>query len=167
MSFQSLQWLFPVVVTLHNAEEAAWFPDWSKRAKHWFVPVEPGVFRFTAATLTALAFAVTWLSVRSGKQTFWTYLFFGYLTAMLVNALIPHVAVTLAERRYMPGVATAVFLNLPVLSMLSVSALKEGYVSGWKSAAYGAGVGGILLLSIRTLFKLGKLFGLGSRRIAK
>ena len=106
MSFRDLLWLFPIVETLHNAEEAIWLPGWSKRAVLWHSPVTPGSFRFAAAVLTILAFAVTWLSARSGKQTVWTYLAFGYMAAVLANVLIPHIALTVALRSYMPGVAT-------------------------------------------------------------
>jgi hypothetical protein len=60
----------------------------------------------------------------------------------------------------MPGVATAVALNLPVLSLLVVLALREGYVSGWKAAAYSAGVAGVLVASIPALFRMGKLLSL-------
>jgi hypothetical protein len=60
----------------------------------------------------------------------------------------------------MPGVATAVTLNLPVLSLLVVLALKEGYVSGVKAAEYSVGMAGLLLLSIPALFKLGRVLNL-------
>jgi len=63
-------------------------------------------------------------------------------------------------RRYMPGVATAVALNLPVLSLLVVLALKEGYVSGSKAVAYSIGVSAVGLLSIPALFKLGRVLNL-------
>jgi hypothetical protein len=160
MSFGHLLWLFPIVVTLHNAEEAIWFPDWTKRAGRWHAPVAPGVFRFTVLVLTILVFSVTGLSAMSGKQTVWTYLTFGCMVTVLVNVLIPHVAVSVVTRRYMPGVATAVALNLPVVSLLVVLALKEGYVSGWKAVAYSAGVASIGVLSIPALFKLGKILNL-------
>jgi hypothetical protein len=156
MSFDHLQWLFPVVTALHNAEEAIWFPDWSKRAGRWHAPVTPGAFRFGAAVLTILAFVVAGLSARPGKQSVWTYLAFGYMAAMLANVLVPHIALTIAMRRYMPGVVTGVFLNLPALSLLVVLALREGYVSGEKAAAYSVGVTGLLLLSIPALFRLAK-----------
>ena len=160
LDFRTLEWLFPMVVTLHNTEEAIWLPGWSKRAVLWHSPVTPGSFRFTAAVLTVLAFAVTWLSARSGKQTVWTYLAFGYMAAVLANVLIPHIALTVALRSYMPGVATGVVLNLPVLSLLVVMALKEGYVSGAKAAEYSVGVAGLLLLFIPALFKSGKALNL-------
>ena len=160
MSFRILLWLFPIVVTLHNAEEAVWLPGWSKRAVLWHSPVSPGSFRFTMAVLTVLAFAVTWLSDLSGKQSVWTYLAFGYMAAVLANVLIPHLALTVALRSYMPGVATAVALNLPVLSLLVVLAIREDYVSGWKAAAYSVGVAIMLLASIQILFKTGKILNL-------
>ena len=160
MSYQSLLWLFPIVITVHNAEEAIWLPGWSKRAVLWRSPVTPGVFRFAAVVLTVLAYAVTWLSAESGKQTVWTYLAFGCIAATLANVLIPHVALSVALRSYMPGLATALLLNLPVLSLLAVLALIEGYVSGWKCAASFVGVSGALAAFIPALFRLGKILKL-------
>jgi len=160
MSFQNLQWLFPIVIAFHNAEEALWLPGWSQRSGRWHRPVEPGVFRFAVAVLTVLAFAATWMSASSGRQTVWTYLFFGYMVAMLANAFVPHIAASVATRSYMPGVVTAVILNLPVLFLLVVLALREGYVSGWRAVAYSVGVAALLLMSIPALFKLGKLLSL-------
>jgi hypothetical protein len=160
MTFRGLEWLFPVVITLHNAEEAIGLPDWWKRGGHWHPSVSPGAFRFAVTVLTLLAFAVTWLSVESGKQTAWTYLAFGCIAATLVNVLIPHLAATIVLRSYVPGVATAVLLNLPVLTLLVVLALREGYVSGWKAVEFGVGVSGLLVAFIPALFKLGKLLNL-------
>jgi hypothetical protein len=160
MNFRTLEWLFPIVVTLHNTEEAIWLPGWSKRVGFWKTSVSPGVFRFAVAILTVLAFAVTCLSAQSGKQSIWTYLAFGYMAAMLVNVLLPHLAATLARRSYMPGVATGVALNLPVLSFLVVMALREGYVSGGKAAVYSVIVAGLLVASIPALFKIGRVLNL-------
>jgi hypothetical protein len=160
MSFRNLEWIFPIVVTLHNAEESLWLPGWSRSAGRWHDPVAPGVFRFAVIILTILAFVVTGLSFRSGRETVWTYLTFGYMAAMLANVLVPHIAASIAMRSYMPGLATGVFLNLPLLSLLMVLALRQGYVSGWKAAAYSVGVAALLLLSIPALFKLGKTLDL-------
>jgi hypothetical protein len=161
MTFQGLEWLFPVVITLHNAEEAIGFPNWSKGAgRRWHGSVTPGTFRFTVAVLTILAFALTWMSVVSGKQSVWTYVAFGCIAVTLVNVLLPHLAATIALHRYVPGVVTAVFLNLPVLTLLMVYALREGYVSGWKAVVYCIGVAGALVASLPALFKLGKVLDL-------
>jgi len=82
------------------------------------------------------------------------------MVAMLANVLYPHVAISIATRSYMPGTATAVALNLPVLSFLVVSALAERQVSGWSAIAYGTGLPGLLLLSLPALFKLGRSLNL-------
>ncbi len=34
MTFRGLEWLFPVVITLHNAEEAIWLATWP-HAPRW------------------------------------------------------------------------------------------------------------------------------------
>jgi hypothetical protein len=155
MIFRNLEWLFPIVVTLHNAEEAIWLPGWSKQVGFWKTPASPGVFRFAVAVLTVLAFALTWLSVESGKQSAWTYLAHGAMVVTLANVLIPHLAASVAQRSYMPGLATGVVLSLPVLSLLVAAALREGYVSGGKAAAYSVGVAGLLVVAIPALFKMG------------
>jgi hypothetical protein len=160
VSFRYLEWLFPLVITLHNAEEALWLPGWSKRAGRWHDPVAPGVFRFAVVILTLLVYVVTALSFWSGKQTVCTYLVFGCMAVTLANVLIPHIAASIAMRSYMPGLATGVVLNLPVLSLLVVLALRQGYVSGWKAAAYSVGVAGLVVLFIPALFKLGKALDL-------
>jgi hypothetical protein len=102
VTFRNFQWLFPILVALHNAEEAIWFPDWSKRMGLWHAGYAPSVFRFAATVLTAIAFVITYLSARTGAQTVWTYLMFGYMAAMLANVLVPHIALALARRGYMP-----------------------------------------------------------------
>ena len=160
MNFQHLEWLFPVVLTLHNTEEAIWLPDWAKRVSFWKAPVSSGVFRFAVAILTLLACAVTWLSERSGRQSVWTCLAFGCMVVTLANALVPHLALTLARRSYMPGVATAVALNLPVLTLLVAMALREGFVTGGKAAAYSIGVAGLVVAAIPALFKMGRALNL-------
>ena len=158
--FAALQWLFPVVIALHNLEEALWLPGWANRTGFWRTPVSPRFFRFVVAVLTALALAVAWLSARSGAQTIWTYLMFGCVVAALANAVYPHLALSVSTRSYMPGTATAVALNLPIMSFLVASALSERQVSGWKAVAYAVGVPALLLLSLVVLFKPGRFLNL-------
>jgi hypothetical protein len=160
MSFQHLEWLFPAVVALHNAEEALWLPGWSKQGGRWRRPVASGVFFFAVTILTILIFILTGLSLRTGRETAWTYLVFGAMAVTLANVLVPHVTVSVATRSYMPGLATGLALNLPVLSVLLLLALRQGYVTGGKAALYSAGVAGLTLLLIPALFKAGKVLNL-------
>lgn len=136
MSFERLQWLFPIAVTLHNAEEAIWMPGWTARNASQ-LPVHPpaaGEIRLALLALTVLAFAVTALSAKKGAQSVWAYLTFGYIVAMWVNVLVPHLPASVIFFSYTPGVMTAVLINLPVMSYLAVRAMAEQWVTGWKAA---------------------------------
>ena len=64
----------------------------------------------------------SYLTWRTGKKTIWAYLEFGYLVAMRMNVLVPHLPSVFVFRRYVPGVVTAVILNLPVLTFLATTA---------------------------------------------
>jgi hypothetical protein len=139
--FRKLQWLFPIVVTVHNLEEAIWLPGFIAKFGHelpW--AVRPGEFRLAILVLTVAAWVVTYLSWRTGKQTLWAYLEFGYVIAMLVNVFVPHIPSVFIFRRYVPGFGTAVILNLPVLMFLSKRAVREGHVHGRKALMFGIGV---------------------------
>lgn len=157
MRVQVWLWLFPAVVTLHNLEEAIWLPAWSKTPGRWFRPVSPAVFRFGAATLAIFAYLLAWMTIRSGRQSLWAYATLGYMVAMIFNALVPHLALTIASRRYMPGVATGLFLNVPILSFLVWLILEQDYVTGAKAGLACVVMPLLLLLSILLLFRLGKV----------
>ncbi len=160
MAFRYLQLLFPVLVALHNAEEAIGMPRWRRRSGPWFGGVQPAVFRFAVVVLTILAFAITVLSTVSGRMSFWGNVTFGYIIAMLLNSLVPHIAVSVAKRTLMPGVITAAILNLPILSFLAALALKQGYVSSHDALRFSIAVPLLLLLLIPLLFKIGTFLGL-------
>lgn len=80
--------------------------------------------------LTAAAYVVTYLSAQRGKRSIWAYLLFGCISTMLANVLLPHVPATLAFRQYTPGVASAILINFPVMSVLLFRAVREQWVSG-------------------------------------
>jgi hypothetical protein len=153
VTFRYLQLLFPILVALHNAEEAIGLPQWAQRTGLPFGAVRPAVFRFAVVVFTALALAVTTLSAVFGGMTLWGNLTFGYIIAVLLNALVPHIAVSIVKRTLMPGVITAAVLNLPILSFLAVLALKQGYVSSHDAAVYSIVVPILLLLMMLLLFK--------------
>jgi hypothetical protein len=136
MNFRKAQWLFPVLATLHNAEEAIFFRYWPKQMSRFRFPTEPGQFRFGVVVLTLLVWVLTWGSYERGRQTIWAYLTTGCMATMLANVFLPHIPISIAVHGYTPGLVTAVVLNLPLLSLLLRQALRERYVSGWKAAAY-------------------------------
>jgi hypothetical protein len=91
-------------------------------------------------------------------MSLWANLTFGSMMVLLVNSLVPHIAVSVAKRTLMPGVISAVVLNLPILPFLIVLALKQGYVSSHDALLFSFVVPVLLLLIIPLLFRLGKTF---------
>lgn len=105
MDFGKLQWLFPLAVTLHSAEEAIWMPPWDARhaAELPVHPPEALEIRLALVVLTLAAFVVTFWSARRGSQSIGAYLTFGYIVAMLANVFVPHVPAAILFRGYAPG----------------------------------------------------------------
>jgi hypothetical protein len=75
---------------------------------------------------------------------------------MLLNVLFPHVVASLVLRRYMPGTATAVLLNLPVTIGLLGRAFREGYVEPRAFLIFGPMVVIGIVGSIPLLFWMGR-----------
>jgi hypothetical protein len=152
------QWLFPVAVTLHNLEESIWMPGWvAEHSQQLPYVAGPAEFRFAAAVLTVAAYIITWLSVIHGRESLWTYLWFGYVVTMLANVLVPHVPATFIFRSYTPGLVSAVLVNLPVMTFLLVHALRDGYVSGRKALLFAVVAPFGIVATVPILFAVGKL----------
>jgi len=162
MHFNNLQWLFPIAVALHNAEEAIWMPGWADLHAKWlmriYLPGKGGQIRVALLTLTGAAFFVTYWSWRKGAGSVQAYLLFGCVVAMLANVFVPHVPATLAFRAYTPGVVTAAAINWPVMSWLAWAAVRDGWVSGWKAVFFAVGVPIGIAVLIVVFFLFGKVF---------
>lgn len=154
MQFRKVQWLFPVAVMLHNLEEAISMPGWAARHAAQLPVQPPGAakIRFGLVLLTLLAFVVTYFSGRKGRESIWAYLMFGGVVAMLLNVFVPHVPATLIFGSYTPGVATAVVINFPLMSILAIQMVREGWVSGWKAAAFAVAAPLVIAALIATMF---------------
>ncbi|MBN2397185.1 MAG: HXXEE domain-containing protein [Deltaproteobacteria bacterium] len=156
MSFVTLSWSFAVAVTIHNLEEALFLPQWSQRAGRWHPGVGACEFRFAVSVLTLFAFIAAYWSVSSPPGSLGAYLVCGYALAMLLNVVFPHLAVTLALRRYMPGTATSILVILPASSWLLYQAFHQGYIESSRFMYLGPGVVAGIALSIPVLFMIGK-----------
>jgi Protein of unknown function with HXXEE motif len=152
--------LYVGAVLLHNLEEAIWLPGWSLSGGGWHTPVTPAVFGFSVAVLSLLLVFLAWRSWRSGPQSPSTYLYAGYVFAMVANAAVPHLAGTIWTGTYMPGTATAVLLNAPLGVWLLVRLHAAQQVSLRRMCWVGPLVAAGLLASIPLLFSIGGLLAL-------
>jgi len=156
ITFENFYFLFLLAVTLHNLEEAVGVPDWLQQAGCWHRPVEKIPFRFAVLVLTILAYVFAYLGLMGGKQSFGIYLLSGYVWIMLVNVFFPHLLAAIWLNQYVPGLGTALALNLPVCSAFLFVVLKEDYVSPWLLLITGCIFAGGALILIPRLFKLGE-----------
>ncbi len=151
-------WLFVIAVAAHNLEEAIWLPAWSRTAGRWHRAVDTTEFRFAVAVLTLLAIASATLVTVQGRASVGAYPVAGYALAMLLNVLVPHVAASVALRRYVPGTATALLLILPVTVGLLAHACREGYVEPRAFLIFGPMIVIGIVASIPLLFWIGRVF---------
>lgn len=156
LTFQEFQWLFQIITTLHNLEEAIWLPKWSQQVGKWHAEVGKVEFRFAVIVLTLLAYLFTYLSWFSGPQTIWVYITCGYMFAMWLNVFLPHVLATIDLRRYCPGVVTGVVLNLPINAWLIYLGLQQQWISLEKFLYISPLTVIAILFSIPVLFFTGK-----------
>jgi len=122
-----------------------------------FAPPGATEIRLALVVATLAAFLVTYLSVRGGKQSVWAYLTFGYIVAMLANVFIPHVPASIVLHSYTPGLATALVVNLPLMSWLAARAVREQWVGGWKAVWFGVAVPLLLAAGILIVFGVGAM----------
>lgn len=155
LSWPAAVWLFIASTALHNLEEAIWLPGFTGFAPLASVP--PRAFRFAAAALTLLFGAAGALAIGGGAHSLGAYLICGLALAMSVNAVAPHLALSLARRSYMPGSATALALVLPSGVFLMGKSLGEDYLSPRVFAAAGPATALLLLLVTIGLLRVGVL----------
>jgi hypothetical protein len=156
MSLTTLGWLFTLGVLAHNAEEAWQLPAWSAQAGKWYAPVSAPVFRFAVGVLSGCFVLIAATASFSPAGSIGAYLMAGYVLAMLLNVFMPHVLASVVMRRYMPGTATALLLNLPLGLFYLRRAWSERYIEphvfGWAGPLVVFG----LLAAIPMLFALGR-----------
>lgn len=116
--------IFMFCLTLHNIEEALWMTEWQKKT----MPNSrraPKKIHFVAAVLgiTALGYLSAGLYMLYPDNQYLEYIFIGFVGAMFINVIVPHLALTIKFRKYCPGVFTGCFLILPIHSLILHNAL--------------------------------------------
>lgn len=110
-----IELLFLLGFTLHNLEEAIWLPGWSENAGKFHKQVTPHQFYFTVIIITAIGYLLTFQHFIFGEESLISqYSYLGFIAMMVLNAIFPHVAATIAFKKYAPGTITALMLNVPI-----------------------------------------------------
>jgi len=130
--------ILAVTETLHNAEEAIWFPSWSSNLSFWHPAVGELEFRIAIILVTLLFYGAIYYSMTIVTQ-FSNYIFSGVVTMILFNVFFPHLLGTIMTGELVPGVATGVLLNVPITILLLWKGMIEKRIS-WKTILVG-GIG--------------------------
>lgn len=136
MSGRRVLWLVPLLLALHNAEEAVFFPRYlpfvlSRLPPGWRAvagPVTSGQVWLALAIVTAVALGLcAWSQWRPGSRTaLWLLLLLQ--ATVLLNVLWHVAAATVLFRGYAPGLVTALLLNLPFSLYLFRLAARERWL---------------------------------------
>jgi hypothetical protein len=127
--------LFGVSVTLHNLEEALFLVRWSRtHLKLWFAP-DQRIY----SILTSLVSIAVWIPVIGvcvwPQNVRLQSALAGFALAMTLNAVFPHLLVSVATRSYSPGTGTGMLLNLPLGVWLIHEQLKAHLLADvWRQA---------------------------------
>lgn len=128
--FDRLLWLVPMILTIHNIEEAPFMEGWSKRLPLKIHPtVSTRQFVITVTFLTIAGFMLTYFGVEYLANQTGYLIVLGIQAILLFNAFVPHLATTIRFRMYSPGVITAILLTLPFSYYLFQRALNENMLN--------------------------------------
>ena len=134
--FARLVWAVPLVILLHNTEEALTMPRWA--AEHLpavlqafsihlsRVPTADELYAALAMG-TFMPILIALLAYWNGPRTLALYLLSGIQGIMLANAFVPHLVGTIILRRYTPGVVTAVLVVIPFSILWFRRILERGF----------------------------------------
>lgn len=144
-------------ITLHNAEEALWLPQWSRYAGKFRKPVARNEFLFAAIVITMLAYLATGLFLLYPDMPVFKYAFLGFVGGMIVNVIVVHLLSTIIVRKYSPGLVTGIFLLIPFDTLILLNAINMGITGIYEVIVSTAIMAVLLIAIIPVLFKLGNI----------
>ena len=148
--------ILAITETLHNTEEAIWFPSWSSTLSLWQPTLGELEFRIAIILVTLLFYGTIYYSMANVTQ-FSSYIFSGTVTTILFNVFIPHLSGTIMTGKLVPGVATGVLLNVPITILLLWKGMIEKRIS-WKTILVGGiGFGMLTVPLLLVSFRVGNI----------
>lgn len=113
-------------------------------------------FRIALTILTILSIAITALLYATGRQSVVSYLFVAFNFGMFINVFMPHLAATIALRKYAPGLLTGLVLLSPITSYLLWYGYKNGFflfpMFWYATITFAA----LVIGTIRIFFRIGR-----------
>ena len=125
-----------VAIALHNFEEWLAFPrvgePFGALLRSWGVAVSLPPWPIMQAGLagaTLVPIALLWIAGRGGRLWWKDAILAGVAAVFLVNVMVPHLIAGIIVGGYAPGLVTALFLNLPVCSLMIRHVARAGLLT--------------------------------------
>ena len=157
MEDKAIYLLFILAISIHNIEEALWLPAWSKCAKRFHRQIGQQEFGFAVLVVTIFALLATSAFIMFPQIGIVKYIYFGFLGAMMVNVIFPHIVATIVLRKYAPGLISGLLLILPINGGVIYQSINKGVMTFWEIVISTIIVGALLLISTSLLFRIGKI----------
>jgi len=153
MTPAALYWLFALAFTVHNIEEGLFLPAYAAGEARLAGRVTPFALRFALVVLTAVISGIAAFAAAGNHSAI--ELLAGFAAVMVVNAMVPHLTLTVAFRRYAPGTGTAICLVVPLSLLVIMDGLAAGTLTGRSLLVTAVAVAVALLVVIPLLFWVG------------
>lgn len=106
--------IFMFCLTLHNIEEALWLSDWMAKTMPSRKQTAKEHFIFAVIGITILGYLAAGLHTLYPNSQYFEFIFIGFVGSMLINAVVPHLILSIKYRKYCPGAFTGCFLIIPI-----------------------------------------------------
>lgn len=126
LTFIQLLWLVPLFFAIHNVEEVPFMAKWTEKLDS---PIHPKVttrqFAIAVTFLTLGSIVITYYGTRNPDGYLGPIAIMAIQAILFVNAIVPHIVMTMKMRLYSPGLITAVLINIPFTIYLFTRAINE------------------------------------------
>ena len=107
--------ILPFAFLLHNIEEAVSMEDWIEKSPMKIsYSITTNQFVVAVALFTFMGFIVVFVKRLYKNEVQFFILITGFSGMLLLNVFLPHLITALVFRMYVPGLITAVLINLPL-----------------------------------------------------
>ncbi|MCL2697193.1 MAG: HXXEE domain-containing protein [Oscillospiraceae bacterium] len=145
--------IFLFCLTIHNIEEALWFNDWRiKNMPNKRKTYKKEYFIFSVLGITILAYLSVGLFLLFPDIIYLEYIFIGFVCAMLINTIMPHLLLTIIYREYCPGLFTGCCLLAPFNIIILAKTLNKGF--SISEVIISTLIVGVVLLSSIPMFEI-------------
>ncbi len=107
--------LFLFRFTIHNLEEAILFPQWNNQKNKFHRNISATQFRFAVIIITIIGYLLfLQYFFLFPRYNFPKILYLSFVAMMVLNVVFPHLLATILTKKYAPGLASGLLINLPL-----------------------------------------------------